>query len=247
MSQFERGFDLGSVLKSSKYSTFRSTGVHSSPGESKRSRGGPPGQVGTQSSGPKTDRSEPKPEGTKTDVNFASIVGLDAAGGWHILRISLDGSVTADAAACKVLRQFFSGDPGWAGGLPVALAECFFESRDWGMSRALSRSWKRFATISYGLKLTVHFIPDRDGGYIVLKTGPAIIRAEATALLLTDREQEVATLVTLGKTNGEIGLLLRISARTVQKHLENIFRKLGIETRTALAMRAITVELGSGS
>ena len=43
--------------------------------------------------------------------------------------------------------------------------------------------------------------------------------------------------VAAGKTNVEIGLLLDISARTVQKHLENIFRKLGGETRMALAMR----------
>ena len=42
-----------------------------------------------------------------------------------------------------------------------------------------------------------------------------------------------------GKTNSEIGTLLAISARTVQKHLEHIFEKLGVETRTSAALYAL--------
>ena len=58
-------------------------------------------------------------------------------------------------------------------------------------------------------------------------------------LPLTDREREVLALVVAGKTNGEIATILAISARTVQKHLEHIFQKLGVETRTAAAVRAV--------
>lgn len=47
-------------------------------------------------------------------------------------------------------------------------------------------------------------------------------------------------LVAAGKTNGEIGSLLAISARTVQKHLEHIFEKLGVETRTSAALYALS-------
>jgi DNA-binding CsgD family transcriptional regulator len=39
--------------------------------------------------------------------------------------------------------------------------------------------------------------------------------------------------VAQGKTNPEIGLILGISRRTVQKHLERIYIKLGVENRTA--------------
>lgn len=52
---------------------------------------------------------------------------------------------------------------------------------------------------------------------------------------LTGREREVLFWVGRGKTDGEIGTILKISARTVQKHMENIFNKLGVETRTAAA------------
>lgn len=52
---------------------------------------------------------------------------------------------------------------------------------------------------------------------------------------LTSREAEVLYWVTLGKTNREIGEILDISPRTVNKHLEHMFEKLGVETRTAAA------------
>ncbi len=50
------------------------------------------------------------------------------------------------------------------------------------------------------------------------------------ALGLSAREGEMMEWLLKGKTNGDI---CGISHRTVQKHFENIFRKLGVETRTA--------------
>jgi DNA-binding CsgD family transcriptional regulator len=56
---------------------------------------------------------------------------------------------------------------------------------------------------------------------------------------LTRREESVLFWITQGKTDGEIGMLLEISVRTVQKHVEHIFDKLGVETRTAAAMTRV--------
>ena len=58
------------------------------------------------------------------------------------------------------------------------------------------------------------------------------------ALGLTRREAEVMSWVAQGKTNREVGLILGSSARTVQKHLEHIFEKLGVESRTAAILQA---------
>lgn len=58
------------------------------------------------------------------------------------------------------------------------------------------------------------------------RSGPA----EAS---LTRREREVFDWMAQGKTNGEIGFILGISQRTVQKHAERIYEKLGVETRVA--------------
>lgn len=58
-------------------------------------------------------------------------------------------------------------------------------------------------------------------------------------LSLTTRESEVLLWISRGKANREIGEILAISPRTVNKHLEQIFVKLGVENRASAAARAI--------
>lgn len=58
-------------------------------------------------------------------------------------------------------------------------------------------------------------------------------------LKVTSREAEVLLWIAKGKTNREIGQILELSPRTVNKHLEQIFRKLGVENRTSAAAMAI--------
>ncbi|MFV0387851.1 MAG: response regulator transcription factor [Pyrinomonadaceae bacterium] len=67
-----------------------------------------------------------------------------------------------------------------------------------------------------------------------------VVQIHADTLMtlgLTNREAEVLFLISKGKTNPEIGMLLEISTRTVQKHVEHIYIKLGVETRTAAMLR----------
>jgi DNA-binding CsgD family transcriptional regulator len=52
---------------------------------------------------------------------------------------------------------------------------------------------------------------------------------------LTKRERQVLEWVVQGKTNSETAIILGISSRTVAKHIEHIFEKLGIENRVLLA------------
>lgn len=59
------------------------------------------------------------------------------------------------------------------------------------------------------------------------------------ALSLTSREAEVLLWISRGKSNREIGEILSISPRTVNKHLEQVFVKLGVENRAAAAARAV--------
>jgi DNA-binding response OmpR family regulator/DNA-binding CsgD family transcriptional regulator len=56
---------------------------------------------------------------------------------------------------------------------------------------------------------------------------------------VTGREADVLLWIANGKTNREIGQILEMSPRTVNKHLEQIFRKLGVENRTSAAAIAI--------
>jgi DNA-binding CsgD family transcriptional regulator len=53
------------------------------------------------------------------------------------------------------------------------------------------------------------------------------------SLGLTIRETEILMWISRGKTNKEMGIILGSSPRTINKHLEHIFEKLGVTTRTA--------------
>lgn len=60
---------------------------------------------------------------------------------------------------------------------------------------------------------------------------------------LTPREMDVLRLVVEAKTNGEIGMLLGISEKTVEKHLDTIFRKLGVASRVEAAVLAVRTDM----
>lgn len=58
---------------------------------------------------------------------------------------------------------------------------------------------------------------------------------------VTQREAEVLIWIAKGKANKDIGEILNLSPRTVNKHLEQVFVKLGVENRAAAAVRAAEV------
>lgn len=58
---------------------------------------------------------------------------------------------------------------------------------------------------------------------------------------LTVRESEVLLWIAKGKSNRDIGDILGLSARTVNKHLEQIYVKLGVENRASAAVKAAHV------
>ena len=67
----------------------------------------------------------------------------------------------------------------------------------------------------------------------------AAVETLIAAFRLTQREAEVLYWVVQGKTSKDIGDILGSSPRTVNKHLEHVFEKLGVETRTAAANLAL--------
>ena len=73
---------------------------------------------------------------------------------------------------------------------------------------------------------------------IRIKTNADSRRRFARATSLTPREAEVLGWIARGKTNGEIAVLLSLSPHTVRKHVENIFEKLDVRTRTEAALYA---------
>jgi CheY-like chemotaxis protein/DNA-binding CsgD family transcriptional regulator len=68
----------------------------------------------------------------------------------------------------------------------------------------------------------------------------AVVEAMMQSFRLTLREAEVLYWVVKGKTNRDIGDILGSSPATVKKHLEHVYEKLGVETRTAAAGLAMS-------
>jgi DNA-binding CsgD family transcriptional regulator len=88
-------------------------------------------------------------------------------------------------------------------------------------------------------RLVVRLLPEwTDREYLLLLDETTASPPALDGLGLSERESEVLWWVARGKTNADIGAILAISPRTVQKHLEHMFAKLGVETRTAAAAYA---------
>lgn len=84
--------------------------------------------------------------------------------------------------------------------------------------------------------LTIRLIVRGSQYLLILEERKRVPVSEDFASLgLSHRESEILAWVTQGKTNPEISMILGISRRTVQKHLERIYIKLGVENRTAAA------------
>ena len=92
------------------------------------------------------------------------------------------------------------------------------------------------------LSIRLHQQTGASGDWLIVMrevSDAALIEAMGLALRLTQREAEVLYWVIKGKINRDIGDILGASPATVKKHLERVFAKLGVETRTAAAAMAM--------
>ena len=105
------------------------------------------------------------------------------------------------------------------------------------------RRWPRFpATSSFGCNIWASSGPN-EFLLRLAKDSSADMPAEFSSELgLTTREGEVLSWLSKGKTNRDIAQILGLSPRTVDKHLEQIYSKLGVENRTAAAAIAVNAK-----
>lgn len=119
------------------------------------------------------------------------------------------------------LRQFFpDGAPGLAA-----------DVEGW-----LERPGEPLVRERDGRRLVLRPIAGGDCRAFLVEEGPAgLTAASLAALPLSRREREVLALAASGATNAQIAAELLVSPRTVKKHLEQVYEKLGVHTRTAAA------------
>lgn len=95
-----------------------------------------------------------------------------------------------------------------------------------------------------GQRLVVRFVSDpEENRHLLLLEKQTLPFSTRTlkSLGLTRREAEILVWIARGKTNNEVAKLLYISPRTVKKHLEHIYQKLGVESRTEAVSRALEI------
>jgi non-specific serine/threonine protein kinase len=86
-------------------------------------------------------------------------------------------------------------------------------------------------------------LPLEDAVRLGLEAFPATARSPRDTRPLTTRERQVAALVAHGLSNRQIAARLVISTRTASNHVEHIFNKLGLRTRSQIAVWAVNAGL----
>lgn len=140
--------------------------------------------------------------------------------------------------ARSLLPQYF--DDALPGSLPATLV-------DWLTSQVPATTEQREPkplTVGRGARQLVVSLQERtsdDDWLLVMRevSDAGVVEALVQSFKLTMREAEVLYWVVKGKTNRDIGDILGSSPATVKKHLERVYVKLGVETRTAAASVAM--------
>ncbi len=157
-----------------------------------------------------------------------------------IIAIDLNGAITMETpGATRLLEKFFGKRT--MRGLPEHLAQWILQS-DQTLRKATDVPDVRHQLVieRTGDRLTIQMLSKPEQNFLVLEEHRWAIEPLAlSSLPLTSREREILAYVAVGKTNSEIGIILAISTRTVEKHVEHILERLGVETRTAAAASAI--------
>ena len=164
------------------------------------------------------------------------------------LEMSGSGFVLLDQQGCLVfmtgrarlwLREYFSDWIETRNSLPESVARWSTHFLKRSTEPELNVPVLPLEVAGDGARLQIHFCTNHTSEQIVLvleEERNEICLKTLEYFSLTPRETEIMGWVLRGKTNNEIGLLCDISPRTVQKHLEHIFQKFGVETRTAAAV-----------
>jgi DNA-binding NarL/FixJ family response regulator len=157
---------------------------------------------------------------------------LDVSGRF-LLAVDRDGKIMwATPQAQKLLSDSLGG-----GGDELALSEpllLWLEQAQNGKAGP-----KTAAAIPGHPELRLHYMGNAGANEFLLrlaKDSSTALPAEfSSEFRLTTREGEVLSWLSKGKTNRDIAQILGLSPRTVDKHLEQIYAKLGVENRTAAA------------
>jgi DNA-binding NarL/FixJ family response regulator len=166
------------------------------------------------------------------------------------LTMDVEGNITWQTPHVRSwLRDYLGDDPGGYNWMRLRSWLSSLAKRD----AASRESQSPFCVVQAQGRLNMYFAGEISNyEYLLLideQRAEASTRRLAEAHNLTAREAEVLNWLAAGKTNRDIAEILGMSPRTVNKHLEHIYVKLGVETRSAaaaIAVQAMTAPMPVG-
>ncbi|HNW02708.1 MAG TPA: response regulator transcription factor [Burkholderiaceae bacterium] len=178
---------------------------------------------------------------------------LDAFGYASITVRASDGRLMWQTALARDLLRDYFGQPHLQGVAPQAVVDWLRRNITQAEAQARAQIEPPRLSIEKGAKRLSFRLhqqtgdSDGTGGeggdwLIIMRevSDTAVIEAMSLSFKLTTREAEVLYWVVKGKTNRDIGEILGSSPATAKKHLERVYVKLGVETRTAAAGMAMS-------
>lgn len=173
-------------------------------------------------------------------ITRGSRAALDATGRFLLATDNAEQLLWCTPKAKQLLAELFPDSAGvLSGGLPPAIIERLRYLR-LARSRASVRSYLDVGNRRLELSFLSSLGPDELLFRLTEVNESADEQLLQRSLELTFREAQVLLWISRGKSNREIGEILNISPRTVNKHLEQVFVKLGVENRAAAAARAVS-------
>jgi DNA-binding response OmpR family regulator len=169
-------------------------------------------------------------------------VALDAAGR-HLLAIRGDGQVHWTTPQANRLIETATGHADGISAVAKAAATWLVQRRSGAVSPQSEQGFS-FSEAT-GLPLTLSLLGTIGADEYLFRLTSTNRQSEDETLRqnfgLTHRESEVLLWIAKGKANRDIGEILGLSSRTVNKHLEQIYAKLGVENRASAAVKAAHV------
>lgn len=145
--------------------------------------------------------------------------------------------------ARQLLETYFAGEKRAANSLPKTLRKWLKRENSLLKKKSFSLPSEPLNIKNAVGELTVRLIYNENTRErtLLLDEKKNLSSKMSERLNLTRRESEILFLIAQGKSDEVIARLCHISPRTVHKHVENIYTKLGVETRTAAMLRALEI------
>jgi DNA-binding CsgD family transcriptional regulator len=162
-----------------------------------------------------------------------------------VVRIGDDGrSINADDSARVSLADGFAGWHPWSGALPDDL-QAWVSVQQHAFERDPGAPLEPLIVEARNARLWIRFVPGTpmSGPTLMVRRQARVISGRVVrAFGLSPREVDVLRLLASGASSATIAKALQVSQHTVHRHLQNVYEKLGVRSRTAAVVKALEAD-----